>query len=577
MSRREMRRTLLEHAYDLQEHEARIRRLVDANVIGIFTWDVTGRIIEANEAFLRLVRYDRDDLVAGRVRSTELTPPDWREVDRRAGVDMKASGTVQPYEKEYYRKDGSRVAVLVGAAATRGRYNQGVAFVLDLTDRKRAEEAARRSERHLRDVIETIPTMVWTALPHDSNDFGNQRWVDYTGRPSRDSADVAWQAEFHPEDIRQHMQKWRASLETGEPFDNEARLRRAADGEYRWFLIRGVPLRDEAGNIVKWYGTATDIEDRKRAEGFLAGEKRILEMVARGDSLAGTLDAVCRLVEAESRDVLTSILLFGANGTQVKHGGAPSLPKPYTDAIDGLAIGPYAGSCGTAAYRGEQVIVSDIANDPLWADYRHLALQYSLRACWSTPIFSSDGKVIGTFAMYYREPRGPSQWDRDIIGQITHLAGVAIQRKLAEDKLRQSEAYLAEAQRLSHMGNWTRVPATGEIRYWSEECYRVLGFDPAGPIPSFARFLERIHPEDRAAFQARVDKALSEKRDYDQTYRIIHPGGEIRDVQAVGHPVLDQSGNIIENFGTVLHITQHNHPQPALRQREDKWPPTFQT
>src|SRR5258708_35959226 len=133
-SRLEMRRTVLEHTYDLQEHEARIRRLVDANVIGIFTWDVTGRIIEANEAFLRLVRYDRDDLVSGRVRSTELTPPDWRDADRRAAVDMKASGTVQPYEKENYRKDGSRVPVLVAAAATPARKTQGVPLVPDLTD-----------------------------------------------------------------------------------------------------------------------------------------------------------------------------------------------------------------------------------------------------------------------------------------------------------------------------------------------------------------------------------------------------------------------------------------------------------
>ena len=120
------------------------------------------------------------------------------------------------------------------------------------------------------------------------------------------------------------------------------------------------------------------------------------------------------------------------NGKQLRHGAAPNLPKAYTDTIDGLVIGNSAGSCGTAAYRAEQVIVSDIATDPLWADFRELALAHSLRACWSTPIFSSEGKVIGTFAMYYREPRSPSPREQDTIKHITYLAGVAIQRKLAE-------------------------------------------------------------------------------------------------------------------------------------------------
>src|SRR5258706_8589447 len=177
-------------------------------------------------------------------------------------------------------------------------------------------------------------------------------------------------------------------------------------------------------------------------------------MVAKGDSLAEILDTLCRLVEAQADDALASILLV--DGDRLRHGGAPSLPKAYTDAINGTVIGPSAGSCGTAAYRGEPVIVEDIATDPLWADDRDLALPHSLRACWSAPVFSSQGKVIATFAMYYRAPRRPTQRDQAIIDQITHLAGVIIQQKLAEEKLQRSEAYLAEAQKLTHTGSWVR-------------------------------------------------------------------------------------------------------------------------
>src|SRR6266545_7928738 len=133
---------------DLTDREAKIRRLVDANIIGIFIWELEGQIIEANDAFLRMVRYDREDLVSGRIRWTELTPPEWRDRDERRWLpELKVTGTLQPFEKEYFRKDGSRVPVLIGVATFEEGGNQGVAFVLDLTERKRAEQALRRSRR----------------------------------------------------------------------------------------------------------------------------------------------------------------------------------------------------------------------------------------------------------------------------------------------------------------------------------------------------------------------------------------------------------------------------------------------
>jgi PAS domain S-box-containing protein len=181
----------------------------------------------------------------------------------------------------------------------------------------------------------------------------------------------------------------------------------------------------------------TAVQERDAKGSCVSPEGRILEMVARGISLPHVLDALCRLVEEQAPGVLASVLLL--DGDRLRHGAAPSLPKAYTDAIDGAVIGPTAGSCGTAAYRAQQVIVSDIATDPLWAAYREVALPHSLRACWSTPIFSTNGDVIGTFAMYLREPRSPSQREQQIVEQITHLAGIAIQRKLDEDKLRDSE------------------------------------------------------------------------------------------------------------------------------------------
>jgi PAS domain S-box-containing protein len=292
-------------------------------------------------------------------------------------------------------------------------------------------------------------------------------------------------------------------------------------------------------------------------------EKRILEMVAKGDSLAEILDNLCRLVETQAGDVLASILLL--DGDRLRHGGAPSLPKAYTDAINGTVIGPSAGSCGTAAYRGEPVIVEDIATDPLWADYRDLALSHSLCACWSTPVFSSQGEVIATFAMYYRERRRPTQRDQEVIDQITHLAGAAIQQKLAEEKLKRSEAYLARAQKLTHTGSWAWDPRTEKVLYCSEEMFRVFGLDPRESLPSRDNFRQRIHPEDRDWVTKRFEKSLRERVDTFGEYRILLPDGTIRHINASGHPVLDEHGELIEFVGTAVDVTERKRAELERR------------
>jgi PAS domain S-box-containing protein len=364
---------------------------------------------------------------------------------------------------------------------------------------------------------------------------------------------------------------WEASLRqafsTGRATRKEFALN-TPKGE-RGFEARIVPELGADGVAKSLLVVTRDITERKRAESLLAGEKWILEMVARGDALPQILDSLCRFVEEQATGVLASILLL--DGNRLRHGGAPSLPKAYTDAIDGAMIGPSAGSCGTAAYRAEQVIVEDIATDPLWAEYCGLALPHSLRACWSTPVFSSEGKVIATFAMYYREPRTPSPRDHEIIEQITHLAGVAIQRRLTEEKLRRSEAYLAEGQRLTHMGSWSLNIAARQALHSSAEHTRLFGFDPEKGLPSFEEFLQRVHPEDQERVIETFQALMRSGEDLDLQYRIAVPGGPVRYLHAIGHPVLKQSGTPAEYVGITMDITERKRAEresQRLRQLE---------
>ena len=305
----------------------------------------------------------------------------------------------------------------------------------------------------VKEMINKIPILAWSCQPDGTADFLNQQWLDYTGLSTEEAVGWGWQAAIHSEDLGKLMDTWLRLLATEEPGEVEGRLRRF-DGAYRWFLFRAVPIRDEEGKVVRWYGTNTDIEDRKWAETLLAGENRLLQMIAKGNSLPSILDALCRIVEEMSSSSLCSILLLDSDGRRLRHGAAPSLPTSYAAAIDGSSIGPGAGSCGTAAYRREPVIVSDIITDPLWADYCNLASTHGLRACWSTPIFSSTGRVLGTFAIYSHEPCSPSPQQQTMIEQFSHLASIAIERAQASDALRRSESYLAYAQRLSLTGSF---------------------------------------------------------------------------------------------------------------------------
>ena len=170
-----------------------------------------------------------------------------------------------------------------------------------LPDEFMAEDGLRRREDYLRLTIDTIPVLAWCTRPDGSTEFLNQRWLDYTGLAIEEARGWGWKVAIHPDDLPQLLDVWQGLLASGKPGELEARLRRA-DGVYRWFLFRVEPLHDAQGTIVKWYGTNTDIDDRKRAETLLAGENQILEMVATGKPLGVILDGLCRLVDKLSSE-----------------------------------------------------------------------------------------------------------------------------------------------------------------------------------------------------------------------------------------------------------------------------------
>jgi len=294
-----------------------------------------------------------------------------------------------------------------------------------------------RQGQDIRLVVDTIPGLVWSTRPDGSAEFFNQRWLEYTGLSPEQALDWGWKVAIHPDDLSRVLEVFHEALSLGRPFEVEGRFRRW-DGEFRWFLFRGSPLLDGSGKVVQWFGTNTDLEDRKRTEDLAAGEKRLLEMVTSGHSMPGILEALCKFVESMTSGCYCSVVLVDPSGTRLEHGAAPSLPGSFITSIIGRPVNAESGPCAMAAYLNEQVIAADLTTETRWAEYEWcpMALAHGVQACWSTPIMSAAGEVLGAFAIYYAEPRTPTPQDRALIDQFTHIASISVERQRSQEALR---------------------------------------------------------------------------------------------------------------------------------------------
>jgi len=315
----------------------------------------------------------------------------------------------------------------------------------DLFERlARAEEALRARELSFQLIVESIPVPVAVTTPTGEVEALNQPTLEYFGKTFEELKGWKSSEVVHPDDLQHTIATQQRAHETGSAYNVESRHRRA-DGIYRWFNVRGFPLRDTEGRILRWFHLLIDINDRKRAEAQLAGEKRLLEKVASGSALTDVLTALCRFVEDTAADCKCGIYLIDWSGPTFHTGAAPSMPATFNDVLEGLTLEATAGPCALAALTGSQVIAEDFESDLHWRQslIRPLALGHGLRAQWSTPICSRDSRVLGTFAIFQNHPSSPTQVQQDLIAQVTHIASIAIERALAEEALRSSERNLS--------------------------------------------------------------------------------------------------------------------------------------
>ena len=376
-------------------------------------------------------------------------------------------------------------------------------------------------------VIDSAPALIHTSLPDGYLDFFNEQWLKYAGLSLEDLQGWKWTAAIHPEDVEGIVNKWRASLASGETFLHEARVRRA-DGQYRWMLHHKLPLRDEQGNIVKWYGSSVDIEERKKAEDAL---KRSETYLAEAHRLTHTGSFA---YSPESRKTLYwSEELFRIFGLDPQRG------IPSFDETAGLVHPDDLASVSESCLRG-------------FREKAHFSQDYRL--------LLHDGSVKHLHAIWHPV--------LDKAGEVVEYVGTAAdvtERKRAEEALCRSQAYLKEAQRLSHTGSFGWRPDTGEI-VWSDETYRIFEYDPAEKA-AVDMILQRTHSQDRALVQQFIEDASKSGTDFELEHRLVMRNGAIKHVHVRAHALHNSSGNI-EFVGGVTDITKRKTAEEERRRSE---------
>ena len=484
------------------------------------------------------------------------------------GIPILSRGKLIAILEFFMRESRSQNEQLVKVIAT-------VAAQLGLViGRKRVREELARTNEILQSILSNMGDAVIVAGKDNKFLVFNPAAERMFGKSAMQTPSTEWSHRFGlylPDKVTPfpHDQLPLTRSIRGEDVDNvEMFVRREKASRGLWTEITGRPLRDSNGDVLGGVIVCRDITQIKEEEFFRAGQSRVLEMIAADAPLADVLTSLVLLMEGQAEGLRCSILLLNRDGKHVRHGAAPNLPEAYVKAVNGAPIGPRNGSCGTAMYRRRPVVVTDVMTDPLWTDYRELAKICGLRACWSTPILSAQGNVLGSFAMYRLENRGPLPEENRLTQIATHIAGIAIERQRQQEILREREARINLAAESADLAFWILYPEQNTA-WMSEKGRLIYGFDSNLPL-TCDLILSRVHPDERAAVKATYDRSCALYGTFESEHRLLLPYGKTRWVIMRGRCLKDEEGNLLETIGVTLDVSAQKQADLQLQhQREE--------
>ncbi len=558
---------------ELSQSEALLRATFDGAPVAISHIASDGRLLRVNPRLCEITGRAADALIGS--QEAELTDPRDRAEDQ-ALASRLMQGELADYsiEKRYLRADGATVWVRVHGSIVRddaGMVLYRVAIAQDISESRTAEQMRIDSERRYRELFEFNPMPMWT---YDVETLAftdvNTAAVDHYGY-TRDEFLAMTIVDIRPAHelvrLRQNIAGRGLQNRNGGEF-----VHRKKDGDLITVEITsyGLDFSGRPGRLV----LANDISERKRADGLLAAQRDVLEHIASGAPLSETLQAMTGIVESALPEKFCSILLLDRQTRTLCHGAAPSLPKAYAQAIEDAPIGPTAGSCGTAAFTGQEVVSSDIASDPLWADYRELALSHGLRSCWSLPIRDAEGGVAGTFALYGRQVGTPSAFERKLIETLGHTAQIAITKEREKVALRESEERFRAIYEKSPIGIVV-VSGDGRILRANPRQCELTGYREDELVGVTIQDL--THPEDVQRDVDQFDSVWEGDRDtYSIEKRAVRRDGTEYWVSVSGAMVRDSEGTSQYGIRVIQDVTDRVHADKALRDSEQRFRSTFE-
>ena len=420
--------------------DERYRRAATAGGVGVWDCDLATEEIYVDPVLKQMLGYEDHEIGntledCGRL----VHPDDAATLFERARAHIAGQTPIYEAEHRLLHRDGSIRWFIARGCATRDSEGRAVSLAgteTDITERKRGEEALRQAEEINKRIVEST-TDCLTILDLD----GRLIHVNREGLRLLEIDDATAVlhrplVQFFGGVVRQAAEEAIAAARGG----GRGQFQGCLQGSSRWWDVLVTPITDRNGAVVQMLAVSRDITERRQGEAFRAVRQQMLEMIAIGSTLPEVLECLVRVVEQQSDGMSCSALVLNDDGVTIRHAAAPSLPPDYVRAIDGIRIGPHVGSCGTAMFLGKRVIVTDILTDPLWEEYRAAARMSGQRACWSTPILSAQQQVLGSFAMYFIEPRAPRDDELRLIEGAADVARIAIEQHRAQHALRQSEA-----------------------------------------------------------------------------------------------------------------------------------------
>src|SRR5215470_13616905 len=498
--------------HDRKQAEAELRQLVDAVPQHIIVLDRKGRRLHTNQPVLEYHGYTLEEFLVVDY-SHCFHPDDFKSFEHKLHEGLDSG---QPWETEVrvHRKDGQFRWFLTRANPLRDDQGHVVRWYVSRTD----IEDRKRAEHEVQQIVDAVPQQIVVLSADGQRLYSNQVTLDFYGWALEDFFDDnKVKQHFHPDDLSRFYSEKQRGVSAGVPFTIEARVLRR-DGQYRWFLFLYKPFRSEQGEIVRWYATGTDIEDRKQAEWELR-----------------------KLVDA----VPQHITVLAADGRRL-YGNQVALD------FHGCTLEEFL----PADLINQKVHPEDLAR--YW-DIRKRGISSGVPFKTEARLLTKDGQYRWFLFLF-----NPLHDEQGHLARWYATATDIEERKQAEDALRRSEAYLAEAQTLSHTGSFAHDPVCGEITYWSQEAYRTFGFDPAKGLVSYREARSRVHPEDLQKFEDARERGIRQKTGTSVDFRVVLPDASIKYIHCVSRPFINASGQVVELVGTNMDVTEQRLAQAAL-------------